>query len=464
MKDAFEHNFKHCLENFEMPYNSAAWEAMQARLDATPPSFEDQMKDGLNATEYPYNPAAWTEMSKRLDGKTKGGATKWFVAAGIIGATIITSLFLWNTTTEDDSPSVSLKVATPENKNTASTENTVKAKSPQVMPETMEIVNGTPSNASDRELQTEQGNPDSQNGSVSNVDAGGNSDQNGQHTSTNDTSLPEPKTAEPSKNDVAGTKAIHYIAPAIPENMCEGNAIQIENQNDFPIMIVYPNGLNWIGREHRVTKLNPSLAGLYTVGYVLDNIFFQKSNFVVNAAPNSDFDFVDLSKKYLNGLPTIEVRSTTQAEHYVWTYENGTVHGIDVGLHFYEKGLYPVTLTVTDENGCSSEVEKQINVDEDYNLMAMTGFYPTGNDRTTNSFMPYALTERNVNFTLIIVDPNDGHVLYQTSDASQGWNGIDQQTGSLVPLNKNYIWKVTVMNPEPGEKNVYAGSITALNP
>ena len=65
-------------------------------------------------------------------------------------------------------------------------------------------------------------------------------------------------------------------------------------------------------------------------------------------------------------------------------------------------------------------------------------------------------------FTLLILDPKDGGVMYQTEDASQPWNGIDKRTGQLSPSNQAYIWKVRISNPLPGESPEYKGTITKL--
>ncbi len=475
MKDAFENNLKQSLENFEMPYDSAAWTAMQSRLDAaaSTPSFEDKMKEGLNANEYPYNPAAWTAISKRLDKSPKAGFKKWYYAAAIIGAAAITTAILWNSDSNEE---------------TSNNTSTQVIQNPSVSNQTNQNANNSNSNTSGTTITDENGNVtasndinpnDSQGSNSSGNEAGNQFASNPQHSNqgnnqsstnnsqSNNSSQGNQGTSSQNPIDPVGTTptntaAWKFIAPAIPETVCEGSTIQIKNDNDYPLVITYPNGLNWVGRENQVTNLNPSVAGTYKVGYLRKGKFKEKTTFVVSELPTADIDFVDLSQKYLNGLPTIEVRSTTTAASYKWEYENGTVQGAKAGLHFYDAGLHLVRLTVTNENGCSAAVEKPVNVTEDYNLMAMNAFYPTGSDRSTNTFMPYALTERNVDFKLIIVDPNDGHILYETSDASAGWDGIDQRSGSLVPLEKSYIWKVTIMNPEKGEDNVYAGTVLTL--
>ncbi|MCR9174286.1 MAG: PKD domain-containing protein [bacterium] len=476
MKDAFENNLKQSLENFEMPYDSAAWNAMQARLDATAstPSFEDKMKEGLNANEYPYNPAAWSAMSKRLDKGGQGGFKKWYYAAAILGAAAITTTLLWNYDSNNEKSSQPTaqveqnQTASNKPKNNASNSSTNVSSNKMVHNGSAGASNGTNEGSSSNITESNNGTHNSIEGNVNSLNSGelnqGNSSNTSNTQASNNTANNNGGngTVVPTNTTPNESAAWKFIAPVLPETMCEGSAIQIQNDNEYPIVIVYPNGLNWVGRENQVTKLNPSVAGTYKIGYLRNNRFKEKTTFVVHELPTADMDFVDLSQKYLNGLPTIEVRSTSDAESYLWEYENGTVEGEQVGLHFYDAGLRMVRLTVTNENGCSQTVEKPVNVTEDYNLMAMNAFYPTGNDRTTNTFMPYALTERNVDFKLIIVDPNDGHTLFETSDASEGWDGIDQRSGSLVPLEKSYIWKVTIMNPERGEDNVYAGTVLTL--
>jgi cytoskeletal protein RodZ len=477
MKDAFENNLKQSLENFEMPYDSAAWPAMQSRMDTTAstPSLVDKMKEGLNANEYPYNPAAWSAMSKRLEKGAKGGF-KWYYAAAIIGAAAVTTVLFWNTgsdekTAKNETSQVEQNqmIANPsKSNNTNSNSNTT----------TNTVVDNNGNVVASNEVNTHSGqNANSNTNGVTNTSASnqnttqqGSSQQSSNNSGTNQsiTSNSGATTNGNNSGTSVGTNPLavpawKFISPAIPETVCEGSTIQIQNENDYPIVITYPNGLNWVGRENQITNLNPSVAGTYKVGYLRNSRFKEKTTFVVHELPTADMDFVDLSQKYLNGLPTIEVRSTSSAASYLWEYENGKVRGISAGLHFYDAGLHLVRLTATNDNGCSATVEKPVNVTEDYNLMAMNAFYPTGNDRTTNTFMPYALTEReNVTFQLIIVDPNDGHTLFETSDFSEGWNGIDQQSGSLVSLEKSYIWKVTIMNPEKGEDNVYAGTVLTL--
>jgi hypothetical protein len=52
--------------------------------------------------------------------------------------------------------------------------------------------------------------------------------------------------------------------------------------------------------------------------------------------------------------------------------------------------------------------------------------------------------------------------MYETSDASQGWDGIDRTTGEQLGYQQTFIWKVSIENPEAGENSVYGSSAIIL--
>lgn len=477
MKDAFENSFKKSLDNFEVPYDASAWEAMRSRLDAgaggASNSFEQQMKDGLNANEYPYNPAAWSALESRLDGGKKGGFKKWYVAAGIVAIASVSAYLLYPSgetpaqSAETPNTHATQPVA-PSNSNTTSAQQAANGTTSSNAQQSTEV-NGQSSNTAgaaqnDPGFRSNPSDPVTFNagGPQTAVDANNprNTTNTGDPNRNNTASNPQSGGPESNSAETPELKW-EYISPEFG-TLCKNTSVQIENKNDYPLMIVYPNGLNWVGRSNSVTTLNPSMAGVYKVGYLRKDKFQEQESFVVAELDEADFEFVDLSEKYLDGLPTTEVRALSDGQQYTWSYRNGKADGIQANLHFYKKGLHHVTLDVTGANGCKSSVSKTVSIDEDYNLMAVNAFFPNGNDIETNTFMPFALTKRDVSFTLIVVDPNDGHLIFSTTEAAEGWDGIDRSTGSLVELERNYIWKVTINNPEQGESSEYAGTILPL--
>jgi hypothetical protein len=128
----------------------------------------------------------------------------------------------------------------------------------------------------------------------------------------------------------------------------------------------------------------------------------------------------------------------------------------------FDKGAYELSATVTNDLGCKSTESKVIQVKHDYNLLAVNAFNPNSIDLRLTTFLPVALQSRTSPFKMVILDPNDGGIVYETSDASQPWDGIDRRDGKMVSSNKTYVWKVTIKNPEIGEKSEYKGTITRI--
>ena len=163
-------------------------------------------------------------------------------------------------------------------------------------------------------------------------------------------------------------------------------------------------------------------------------------------------------------LPSIKVKSSNTAVNYEWTSNNKVIQqkSKEVELHYFKKGTYSISLTTTNQSGQSSTETKNITINSDYNLLAVDAFSPTENNSKINTFIPFALTERNTQFTMVILDAKNGGIIYQTNDANQPWDGIDIRTGNMVPQGENCLWKVTIYNPEPGENSIYKGIILRM--
>ncbi|MBU2020519.1 MAG: hypothetical protein KJ941_12805 [Bacteroidetes bacterium] len=198
-------------------------------------------------------------------------------------------------------------------------------------------------------------------------------------------------------------------------------------------------------------------AGNYTI-----NSVNKSSTFTVSNAPKTEFEMTN-EDEFINGVPTINVAANHNTGVQSW-YVKGTnlkYSGSDAQIHLFNEGKYEIVLT-TIKNGCEFSTSKVVSVREDYNLLAPSGFRPMDSDVRTKTFMPFALKERKTPFQLIIIDPRDGHILFQSNDENMGWDGMDKKTGKLVSNNTNYLWKVNLEKPLKGEKNNYSGSVTIV--
>lgn len=451
---------KSSLENYELPYAATAWTALSAKLDAkTVPGVDEVIKSSLNNYELPYAAGAWTALSVSLDAKdAPRSSTKWYVAASILIAAATVSYFVINGSTE--------KNTTSSNSNTIA-QNDIKqvlVKKSNTSTNDIKVNIGTNSNPSNSNPNKGLTNdPNAVHGSVINPNAPILVVNNEPAPFVTPPKVPKADPKTPAATTPTNNQLAPFIMPAL-DNVCQGTSIKIANDNKYSMSIVYPNGSVWTGKGGSATNLKTSIPGTYVVGYMDNGQMFEEGSFVVKSAPDADLDFVDLSIIWEDGLPSTAVKSTTLGIKYDWKYDKQAATGSEISAHFYTKGDHDIALTVTGANGCKSSITKSVNIEDNYNLFAVKAFDPQDLDSRNNTFMPRALVEReDVKFTLIIIDPNDGHLMYETSDASEGWNGIDRATGNQVAYQKSFIWKVTIENPEQGERSVYSNDAAIIH-
>lgn len=471
--------------NHEVPFNENAWTAMKAKLDAQPTttnnggdnSIEQQFKESLGQHEAPYNPSAWTKVSAKLDqvkpiGSIPGSNTKWYIAAASIVTIGVVSYFMLN----HDQPSE----LTAQENNAPQIENNIINQSAQE-----EVINSSDSNPSN---VNSTGNTDSENqndpitespnnaitssgvdhndtaqGHVSNNEFIGD-DQIELNTGFNpndydlDIDDSQNSTVNGSDNtDISNTSTI--IIPEIPAT-CAGNNFTVKNDNDVALIISGGN-FNKVIPANKTVTVAINTPGNYIIeADLVDND--SRGEIKINSLPAVNF-MVDSETKFDKGLPSTLLKSISPGVQLQWTINGKVTYGNEALAHYYTKGTHEATLTVTGSNGCKNSLTKEIFVDDTYNLMAVSSFRPNSINPKTNTFLPYALTERNVNFRMIIIDPKDGHVVFETKDATQPWDGIDMRSGQLVPFERSYIWKVVLDNKETNEAtNEYTGNVIPI--
>lgn len=166
---------------------------------------------------------------------------------------------------------------------------------------------------------------------------------------------------------------------------------------------------------------------------------------------------------YETGYPVIHINAETAGLNMVWNANGSLINqkAKSADLLAFKQQTYQVSAQVSNEE-CHTTETLSIASDQNYNLLAVNAFNPQSRDERNARFMPFALTVRELKFEMIIIDPDNGAVIFKSSDAQNAWDGIDQRTGQLVVAQKAYIWKVVIENPLPGEKNTYTGTIVRI--
>ena len=102
-----------------------------------------------------------------------------------------------------------------------------------------------------------------------------------------------------------------------------------------------------------------------------------------------------------------------------------------------DTGNYLVTLTVVDDNGCSSNVTHTAIVTGEYGIFVPNAFTPDG-DGLNDEFFPDGFGVGNEDFSFFIFN-RWGEILYETHTRFSPWNG--KFKGNNVP-NGTYVWRL----------------------
>jgi len=251
-------------------------------------------------------------------------------------------------------------------------------------------------------------------------------------------------------------KELFTYNPLVLPN-CAGISSELKNTNGFEVT-VKSNSMLLSMEPNSSIKLELNAGTIEILDPKTGAIL--QSNVIYE--PKGDLVFDEMI--YENGIPVQGLHIKTEANVRSVRYGKQIKENIgkDLTLHVFDKGTLLVHVDLMDDNGCSNELSGLIKVSEDYNLLAVNAFEPSSQDARKNTFMPYALTQRGTPFRMIIIDPNDGGIVYESSDASLPWDGVDRRFGKIADANKAYVWKVTLSEPKAGEKSEYMGTVVRM--
>jgi hypothetical protein len=433
MKDKMEHKIQDLLQNQELPYNSAAWDNMKQALDAKMPVTQ---------------PTNWY---------------KWFLGGAAITVIAVSTYFFIqkdssNSTQSTSSPKIEKQIQPANQEKVSTTQNT--SEKSNLSPVTSKSSEKSDLSQTDNKLT-----------------ASTNDDVTKMTSILEQSILVEEVVIDQTDLDPISSKKeiTDIISPNQKEelttnstlitavNMCLGERQLLENKNDFAVSVFKQNSNQLIAtiEAKKSMSFEAKEQGTYLLVEKNKPVIEGANSFEVKNSPKPTLE-IENEIRYEKGVPTLKA-STDETNSVQWTINNLELNSTKSELDFnpFKAGTYSVSVKTLTE-GCIVSQTSKVNIDEDYNLLAVNAFNPNSFEPRNQTFIPFALTQRDVKFTLLILDPKDGGVMYQTEDASQPWNGIDKRTGQLAPSNQAYIWKVRIANPLPGESTEYKGTITKL--
>ena len=419
-------------------------------------NIDELIKSALEGHELPYDEKAWNSLNKKLN--QPNAPIKpfkfWFLGSSVIAIIAISSLLYFSSKPEEKSDkAVKQKTDVIEKSNSQST-TSKQTKS--------EIKTGIQDEKiSSNKLET---NEDDKKETKTNLILPEVNEVLSKEI-TKDLKIDEEITNPKKGNSISTKKTTEPDVPSF-SNKCLGENLKVINENDEGMTLIFPSGKKVSVAESSTENIKLSEEGKYELLVNSKQKEIYNSFFSVFENPRATL-LVENEINYETGLPIISGEVQTFEETIKWKVDkvvsaSSSNKAKTAAFYFFKKGQFDIEVIVSNEKGCSSSETKTIIISEDYNLLAVNAFDPLSDDRRKNTFMPYALTKRNCVFSLIIIDSDNGGIVFESSDASNPWDGIDKRDGQLVNRNKAFIWKVTLNSPEKNEKSVYKGTITRI--
>jgi hypothetical protein len=419
-------------------------------------NIDDLFKKAIESQSEPYNPAAWEKLSNRLDAgipSRKNPFMKW----GLPGLTVLVgAVAIGYYTSESTIKKPHLAEVQKHNKNEQLAQNPEKPnrvsndQTPEKTKVTDEYV--VPLEQTCKLTESE--------GAKSDVFNSEKQTTNTKEQNPTETAALQPaqigKTEQDHVRNNAPKLSDSYTALVLPA--CENDALDVQNANDFEILLRSKEfEVQFTAKASRKIKLPE---GTYEIVHTVTGLTLQ--NHAVAGITSSEIVVGELY--YSLGLPyrhaSIKTENTVTA--IVSQETQVTCCSKELEMLSFNKGNYTLSVETSNDMGCREKSIETFYVGEDYNLLAVNAFEPLSQDARKNTFIPYALTQRNTPFRMVILDPNDGGIVFETSDALLPWDGIDKRSGKLANTNKAYVWKVNILKPEPGEKSDYLGTVVRM--
>lgn len=407
--------------------------------------FDKIIKEKVDQFEVPYNDAHWAAMESKLDTiKATKIKTNIFSAAAVVTILSIGAYLIFGGTTK------------------RTTENTIT--------ENNTVVENT---SNTNKLNTYSNNVTENATKTNNINTKNNNSNNQEHIEDNLAVVENTENQESSnevldnnnnsetQNTISPTKNIKLNAEFIVYNnkICLGEVVSFESvENERPVSYLWNFGDGNVSH-----KTNPKYEyknpGTYDVTLTLIDIQSgtehttkQRDVVTILDKPNASFSYLEESVKHDDNklkypYTTFKVKNHKKGNTYEWSLGNGETSNALTAKTIHEKAdNYLIKLAVTNDEGCTAELDKNIKVKNNFILYAPTAIRQTPDNPENGIFMPKALLEWDIPFEMVITNKS-GRTIYKTSDKNEGWNGKLNNTGRQMEEGF-YFWKIITKDAE----------------
>lgn len=180
------------------------------------------------------------------------------------------------------------------------------------------------------------------------------------------------------------------------------------------------------------------------------------------ASPTASFSY---SPEYITLFdPNVSFTdNSTGADLWLWNFgdaANSFSTLQNPNFVYSDTGCFPVTLTVTNLNGCSDDTIQDVCIVSEFIFYAPNTFTPNGNG-VNDVFFPVINGYEEGTYHLMIFD-RWGNLIFESDDVLIGWNGkVQDGKSDKVCQVDTYVWVVDV-NEWNGKEHRYRGHVNLI--
>ncbi len=185
-------------------------------------------------------------------------------------------------------------------------------------------------------------------------------------------------------------------------------------------------------------------------------------NVVVEPSPQAEF-IPTPSTLNLYNLSSTMVNNSVGGESYQWFFMDGGTSAESNPTHIFPDSIFGeqlITLIVTSINGCADTTQKVVIINDELIFYVPNTFTPDG-DTYNQTFQPIFTSGYDPLVFSMLIYNRWGEVVFETNDASMGWDGTFGENGNMVQEGV-YTWKIEFKTNKKDKHQLVTGSVNIL--
>ena len=183
---------------------------------------------------------------------------------------------------------------------------------------------------------------------------------------------------------------------------------------------------------------------------------------VVEPSPQAEFIPTPSTLNLYNLSSTME-NNSVGGDSYQWFFMDGGTSAEINPTHIFPDSIFGeqlITLIVTSLNGCKDTTQKVVIINDELIFYVPNTFTPDG-DTYNQTFQPIFTSGYDPLVFSMLIYNRWGEVVFETNDASIGWDGTFGENGNMVQEGV-YTWKIEFKTNKKDKHQLVTGSINIL--